>query len=1481
MEKMSAKDVLAIQADKAANTQQAPQESNPLQDTWNNAVPAFNNAASFDTADQKQPSGQPAGGLGAALGSTAGTVLRTGISAGVGAGLGSVVPGAGTVGGAVAGGLAGLGIGAANARLKQQTGPGGDVRPQDSDFSHLPRNVQAGYAFNALAPLAIGKFVPGAKGLVPNAAINAGVGAGTDATNQAIDRGGIDKVDLGQTARAGLEGAAFGSLQHMALGGLGKLIGDNKAGGNPLEPNYGEGQLPPSLEGNANPQGPISPSTPGGQALEGRLAPIGVGPSGQQAQYEALLKQYAAEHHAFPRSAVTQDLARQVANFGVDPQAALAEYLDQLHARELRTFSTGYDPQLSQSMDNTVNQARQDQWQNVKNSLQGISNYDTSVQTPGVPQAMLDQNQNAKRTLQATVHYSEGQSPETPWADQGAQYGQVGPEQSGVDIKEVLRQLHEGEIDLHDVQDWLDSQDQQNLQLQGVLQKHNMQGTDFTGVSDIQTPNADAAGQQLQAQEGQRVTAEALQKEAQQQALLRTAEQTTQWGRDINAQRGQQVTEGVLKEQQAQQAITAYFQKAIGIVSDQKYSGAETPPGMSTEQIKEGYLASQRAFQEAKNAGLSDEQAQQFSESIIRNFVGRVQEGGQAAPPKPYKPSGKGFKLGSTGAGNLPDFGELVNDITSGKAYKELLGNRLNAYSSFLWRGSTDTDFGGAAASFFMHSTNLLKAELGIKVHVAAGDATHIESVLLQPTLLAAEKAGYSSVADDAWQAKLFQENDLVHIRDGQVDYRRYMGHRYSEDMVTLARYWADARIKGPEILGYPGRARYDERRRYYFDSDKPMYDMAGKGSGKTPEELVHGFLLERKMEKALDLHNNVINTDMSRLQIFASDMKNMAAQHAFQPVEFVNGKLQLKSGSVMDDLYTAFTDKTATKAQRNAAKNTITLVTGRHNFNKAFGQITAAYQDSVLTNNFNSAFDNFIGLATMTDVGVAAQATTVLKTDIGKQILKNAGLENALHIQKSFYDPDLKVKMDKGDFYQQSERYVRAITYIGKIIGYAKTNGLNPEMLLKEVATGKSTQARLARGYALQEVQNTQGMAHRFSARGGATSPAFFFGGANASATGRTLAQAHVALTTGDVKPFLQNVGIRLVIGGGKALVDPTTSNAINMLVAPLIVDPDARARLQAGMMASQNAQGTTLDARWMGFKPVTIPSITEKIDELAGTNLAGAIHPIAQPGSIPGMQFITGKAAPLDLSSPAAGLGNALTDTINTGTQDRYTGEEKYDMMIKAAATLASLIPQFSAGHPIKGGPELKLGSTIQYGNAKISATQIARMFIAGRNTASYPNPYQGVPQRTNPVQEAVSVVAGGNGPGGHHDKMIIQNRDGDYSLLKNRYLEDTKGGRALSPGGHELLQKYVDIHGDQDFLGVPKANRVNTLQYELTRPQKSAEEKQAIRFAKEVVNDAVNEPSRLKGDKVRLEHMSNLARKNERSILYSGVKGVKKAR
>lgn len=781
-----------------------------------------------------------------------------------------------------------------------------------------------------------------------------------------------------------------------------------------------------------------------------------------------------------------------------------------------------------------------------------------------------------------------------------------------------------------------------------------------------------------------------------------------------------------------------------------------------------------------------------------------------------------------------------------------------------------------------MHSTNLLKAMLGITVHVAAADATHLESILLQPTLLAAEKAGYSSVADDAWLSKILKENDLLHIRNGQVDFQRYMGQRHSDDMVMMVRHWADARIRGPQILGYPGRARYDERRRIYMDSDNPMYGMSGKGGKQTPEELVHGFLLERKIEdEKIVLPQNIIDTEMPRLQIFASDMKNMAAQHAFQPVEFVGGKLKLKEGSVMSQLYDAYTDKTATAAERNAARDTIRLISGRYNFNKQFGQITSAYQDSVLTNNFNSAFDNFIGLATMTDVGAAAQAQTVLNTDIGKQILKNAGLENSLHIQKSFYDPDLRVKMDRGDLYQKSERYVRAITYIGRLIKFAIERGLNPEQLLKEVAIGKSSQARLARGYALQEVQNTQGMAHRFSARGGGSSPAFFFGGANASATGRTLAQAHVALSTGDFKPLAQNIGIRLVMGGGKALIDPTTSNAFNMMVAPLIVDQNARATLQSGMMASQNAQGTTIDARFMGFKPVIVPSVTEKLDSLAGTNLSGSIHPIVSPGSIPGMQFLTGKAAPLDLSSPALALGNVVADTINTGVQDRYTGEEKYDMMIKVAGTMLSLVPQFSVGHPIKGGPELKLGSTIQYGKAKISATEIARGFIAGRNMTSYPNPYQGVPQRSNPVEEMVSVVAGGNGPGGHHSKMVIQNRDGDYNLTKNRYLEDTKGGKELSPGGNELLQKYVDIHGDQDYPGVAKELRVSTLIDEMSQPQKSAEEKQAIRFGKELVNDAVNEPSRLAGDKVRFEHMSKIANKNEGSLLYSAVKGVKKPR
>lgn len=511
-------------AARQAQTQSKPvKESNPIQDTWDNAVPSFNNAMSYDTADQKQSNGQPADGVGSTLGSLAGTTLRTGIAAGVGAGLGSVVPGAGTLGGGISGALGSLGVGAANSRLHQQV-QNGEVHPTSSNFFDLPDNIRGGYYANAAAPLASATLLPGAKGLLPNATLNAGVGAGTDAINQAIDKGGIDKVDFGQTASAGAEGAAFGSLQHLALGGLGKLIGANKAGGNPLEPNYGEGQLPPSLQGNATPQGP---STEGGKALEGRLPPIGVGQSSQQQAYDNLLKEYAAEHHFFPRSKPTLALETKLADFGVDPKAALDEYLTNLHAKEMRTFSTGYEPNtdasvdnlmakggspprspagyqanLTQSMDNTVNQAHQDQGQNVRNTLQGISNYDPSIQTPGVTQAIGDQNQNAQRTLQATAHYSEGQSPETPYADQGAQYGQVGPEQSGIDLQDVLRQLHEGTIDLHDVQDWLDSQDQQNLQLKQMLGQGQQPNVDFT-----------------QPKPGQPVTQQALQGQAQQLQL--------------------------------------------------------------------------------------------------------------------------------------------------------------------------------------------------------------------------------------------------------------------------------------------------------------------------------------------------------------------------------------------------------------------------------------------------------------------------------------------------------------------------------------------------------------------------------------------------------------------------------------------------------------------------------------------------------------------------------------------------------------------------------------------------------------------------------------------------------------------------------------------------------------------------------------------------------------------------------------------------
>lgn len=741
------------------------------------------------------------------------------------------------------------------------------------------------------------------------------------------------------------------------------------------------------------------------------------------------------------------------------------------------------------------------------------------------------------------------------------------------------------------------------------------------------------------------------------------------------------------------------------------------------------------------------------------------------------------------------------------------------------WAAISNTAIGDSMSGLFMHSINRLPVSMMNRIDAASAQVDQLMSRYADPVMAYAQQAGYDPQVDSAWRLKMFVENDLTDILKGRVNYQKYMGERYSPDMVELVKKWAEARIEMPEVVGFSKRARYDERRRSYFDSERPLFGPSGQSQGRGPE-YKGNFLHARVMDTPVDLDYAKINSDTPDLVVFMHDMENQAKQAAFAPIEMKNGQSQIKENSIYEQLFKLHTSKTATRAQKSAAVTTMGLIDGRLGLANPLNQMLAAHTDAVLTQNMGSAWGNIISGAALPDIPIMTRfkAMSAIHNDpLTQKLLREARITDTIGYNRELFDPKNIRYEDAGkDLYRISEKQVRAMTYVGKAMDVAEKRGVP----WKEVVDGKTARAMSIRGEALREVRETQGSASKFSIRGGRVfAPgSFYLKNAALSEWGRTAAQAKYAVQTGDVRPIATNVGIRLALGGGRMVMDPDTAKMMIGIVnsSPLYTPAQ---KSEATNNLTHVVNGTeTVDLSMLGFKdPVKYP--LQAFDEQFGTNLSGRVT-LGDLKRVPGTGMLSGRAEPIDLSASA--------DDYMTATNPEEVSDARQDATMRLGATLSSFLPQN------KGA----IGSTFSVGPVRMSMPMVFNAIQSGINLTRLQQggslSYKDKPVPISPVAEVMAPVFGGHGNSGKIDRYRAAAQAGDLANVKQAMNRDFDNGD-ITPGTTKLMRQYLDTHGDYIYPNVPPDMRMLHLVKDYMEHRPDATERAANRQAQFVLQGA----------------------------------------
>lgn len=661
---------------------------------------------------------------------------------------------------------------------------------------------------------------------------------------------------------------------------------------------------------------------------------------------------------------------------------------------------------------------------------------------------------------------------------------------------------------------------------------------------------------------------------------------------------------------------------------------------------------------------------------------------------------------------------------------------------------------------FFIHSTDLLNPSLREKVF--AGFAAHDQfmSRYWDPVAARAQAAGYSPKLDDTWLHKLTLGEKLNDIINGKVDFKKYLGDRYSPEMVNFAKAAAKGLYDAPPDVGFDRREQYDLRRRVNYENRVPMYGRDGQPLSEA-DEMYSTFLHQRKLEKPIDLKHSKLDKETPWLSLYKSAMERRGLQKTFQPGKMVNGRYVLDKGSLLEELYHKFTDRNAPETERHGAKVLYDTIRGHYHLDNTFNKIARNHSDAVFTNNLGVVYNHALSAATLPHVpyktmawswremGNPAQGTV--------QLLKEARVSTEADIRRDISDPNNVQFTPKGiDAVKIADKRIRSAIYLAAAKDYAERNRIPWE----DVVSGKGLGMR-ARAHALSELQGVYGSASKYSFRGGGKQvPGLFY-----------LKNAHMAgiqrtvqdLRGGDLRhALLHNLIPRIALNGGRAITDPPTLALIRSMLPP----QQANTVIQ-GLTNSEN------DAD---------PGLLHSVDKAFGTNFSSRTT-LLDSGLVSDANVL-----PVD--------PNYILRTVARINDPKTSTSQKRDAALDTFAYLSTLAPK----------------STFEIGGVRVSSAQLLKFAEAAFHFYDHQQGgsevYYGRPVPYSPAAEAMAVAGGGFGPRTQRGKEEIRNALADKQFLRNEYASEKRNygkghggsvaGYQRSPQLNANIEQYQKLHG-----------------------------------------------------------------------------------
>lgn len=880
------------------------------------------------------------------------------------------------------------------------------------------------------------------------------------------------------------------------------------------------------------------------------------------------------------------------------------------------------------------------------------------------------------------------------------------------------------------------------------------------GVADFTQKALNAAqelrvNQDAQAAAQQQAIIEFTQKAAQEAAIL--ARQN-----NLNEQQTQQLivefTQNALQQAQGlrqshevaaqsqQQAIADYANRALGIASEARYPNASQNIELrDTSHAIEGYQIAEKARQIAQQNGLNPQQTEEFVSTMLRNFIGRGQEGGAPANPKLNPATGKPIPKGAQ-----PGFMRLGGQDGESVPVANAISARTLHQVKRYFKDTTE------GAVVLMRGMRDAATTLGPEAETKLADMTLAKNAILSkyvnPLNRALSEIGYNpATPDTALENKIdtvFRTATLKDIRDGRVNLQSFgIDPKYNDVIRFMANGLSDDQGL-PSLVGFKGLEKYHFKEGYSRSQNPEVFNATVKSQVvDTPKEYKNGSIFYHRENQEGGIGERSVFTR------YASHVDRMANQAVAAPIQ-PNGKggYEIIPGSPYEYFKKIADSKTATPAEKNAAQLVVDNILNRFYKNdteKTMKSLQANYVEGILNNRISAGIKNYPSLFALSEVDPATLLTAgvdVISDPQAIRIVDKYGpttFKNLELMKSGVLSPHFSNRgLDTREIF---EAHSRAMTFYGRIKQLAKQRNVS----LDEVEAGKTDAAREILRSGMLEIKRTQGNWSSFAGRPTAKPTLGALSLMFKQQKLTELGQLWQMAKTKDWKRFSRYVGTKWLIGGPSNVMDPQTANIL------LTQIPNMPAPIQQFLDDARQGKGGA-----MGYAQDLM-------------------------GEASNLSFRSMIATPTISMSDIPGLG----DAANTADWMRHNGAvlsdpnadpmEKAYVLSDAASRSLSLAPSFNAG------------------GLRVSPNLAGRVAGGVLRSLQPDETYRGNRLEIQPGSEIARIVFPGNA-----DKDRLRNYNDDAGRMNQDYRtwfqnQSDKGvGDSVKAQVNRFVSNYKDV-------------------------------------------------------------------------------------